>query len=303
MASRGIVVVAQPRFRVDGSIIHSSSLPIERLRRLAIYWDKICVPELRLLLELTRSEYSIRADSADHPDWQYLKDKGILVESSMLNYKTNARHFEPAEVINGHIYASFWSAKYLNDQSSEILWSSGQFGREFTWRSTDEPDRNVVELALVGCLPVPAPDVSIRKIVKFKQNRESELLRFRLAFDDLISKIVNGKDAKQDYIRAKEQIRLSLADLHRVLDETMIQKTASSLRVLLDVKESPLLKGIFSVLGAAGAKILDVSPEMGAVAGFGLSMLLSVCSKKVPKIDTISGKPRDFAYLYEIEKL
>jgi hypothetical protein len=307
MATRGIVVVGEARFDLHMSkpIIRPSFLPIDRLKRLVLYWDRICVPNLVFILK--DGEFEVWADSSGTPEWKILKDNGILVESSLSSGKPDSDIFTANEIIDSHRYAVVLSAKTLNIKDPEIMWSIGQFGKSFEWKSTEPNDRTAIEMSIVDCLPVPAPGTSVEKIVEFKRARHAELLRFRSALDDMVHKIAKAENQKHAFIQAKEEIELSLEDLHRVLDETRIQKALSTIRILLDVKESAGVKALMTMLatvaGAVGAKFGDISLTTGGYIGFGIGALISLCTKKVPKIDTVKGKERDFAYLYEVEKL
>jgi hypothetical protein len=305
MPTRGVVIVGDPRFDEKQSIVLPPYLPIERLRRLLLYWDWICCPELLFITK--SSSATIRSDSAVHRDWGLLKAEGILIETSFASGKPDSEVFTVKEAIDAHLYAAVISAKALNDgQNPDYsgVWSVGQFGHSFKWQFGEKPSKSVVQASLVACLPVPGPEVTTESIIEFKQKRRAELLRFRAALDAMVTKIAEASDVRDEYVRVKEQIELSLLDLHRVLDESRFQKILSTARILVDFKQSSGVNTIIAALaGAFGANVSGVPEIAGVLAGLGLNAYLSLSAKQVPDIGKFSDGLRDFLYLYEVESL
>jgi len=268
---------------------------------MALYWDKICCPNLMLMLNSQHTD--VMPDSADHPDWKMLKHEGILVESSVASYKKDSAGFTVQEVVDAHRFAGVFTLKYLIDNQPQMFWSLGQFGAEFEWQSTEPLAQTVVELSLLECLPMPGPQVPIEAVIAFKAKRRSELLRFRAALDEMVDKIRNAEGKREAYIKAKEQIELSLAELHRLLDESRLQRFLSTAKMLVTLKDSTAINIILPALGAMGANMVNSSAGLGAVIGLGLNAFLSVFVRKAPIIDSLPSNLRDFAYLYDLENL
>jgi hypothetical protein len=159
-----------------------------------------------------------------------------------------------------------------------------------------------MEVSLYNALPIPSRDTPVQRLIDFKSRREPELLRFRSALDNLREMIVNSDDPLRALIVAEESIGLALADLHRLLDESRIQRIVASMKVLIDMGELNLKKPL-PLIGGLAATVVGLPAALGALAGFGISGGVSIADRLVNQPDPVPSGLTNFAYLYHLAKL
>ncbi len=276
-------------------------LDAQDLRRYVLYWDKIDypmingnganidgLPELKLLFEestLIVSQVTVQ------PPEDPCDRSGIKIGGMSPRQLIESERQGQVELVNRH------------NAGGNGIWSIAQTGDNILLpRQINNPEKSI-EISLCDSLPVCGVNTRLEELLKFKSKRRAELLRFRSAMDKLCDGIANAANKELALSKAREEIELSLLDLHRTLDESRIQKIVSSLRVFLDIRDSSALNILLPALGTAGAGLLNAPVELGALAGLGLNALMKLAIKETPKIEKLPNNLRDFAYLYELEKL
>lgn len=189
-----------------------------------------------------------------------------------------------------------------------VLWTIGQSTAE----SASElllPERvagetDLLRVRLHAALPVPAPTTPPEAILELRTRRRGELLQFRAAMDGLYNAIATSENQQTELVRAKERIEASLINLHRVLDESRIQKVVGGLKAYLSLGEMEATKVLLPAIGAATAGAAQISPVLGGLAGLGLNAVLTFATRRVGTPPELVPEPlRDFAYLYYVESL
>lgn len=298
MSKRGVVLA----MNVSKKGISGKVDPMD-LRRYLLYWDYIDFPHVNF----------IGPDTHWDQDVKLLKQENIFQVSQIQIPKPKLDI--PNQTPSMTIGAETWTVEELNEvnriaqyhiartrtEKENNLWSIVQSGNEIHL-PVSLPSHDIIESNLINCLPVLSENVNINNILEFKEKRKDQLLRFRRALDNLNENINKEENAVSAVVRAKEEIELSLVELHKVLDETKLEKFVSTLKVYLDLNDSALIKYFVAAgLFGAGATLMNLSGILGAGLGLAINASLSMCTKKIPKIDTLAGELRDYAYLYEID--
>lgn len=123
-----------------------------------------------------------------------------------------------------------------------------------------------ISVLLENCLPVPDPSVKIERIIKFKKDREQELLRFQEFISGIQEKIKAASDRQEMnevLIHAREKITLGVMDIKNILDDSNIKTLLTSFNSLISL-ENPKL---FSSLLAGGLITTPFHPIAGLAIG------------------------------------
>ncbi len=132
--------------------------------------------------------------------------------------------------------------------------------QDFTY-STIDPDAKTVcaNLILDGILPIPSDNVPLNKILRFKKDHKTELIRFRKSIDDFQSSITGAgsvravKDSCNQFI---EEVNLGVIDIEQSLNDRNIDTVFGSLQTILDVK-APKISETLLRTGAIALGVLN----------------------------------------------
>lgn len=133
----------------------------------------------------------------------------------------------------------------------------------FACSDTKEPAMSFI---IENCLPVPADDTPIEKLIEFKKQRRNELLAFRKFLSEVqekIRKATEEQEVKEIQIDTKEKIEKGINDLVRLSEENSIKTFFTSFESLLKL-DNPKL---FATLITTGLISTPLQPEIGVVAG------------------------------------
>jgi hypothetical protein len=160
---------------------------------------------------------------------------------------------------------------------------------------------NCVDVRLNRVLPVPAADVSMNDIVRFKHERRDELLAFRVDLDKFQRELAVAEshdEAKRISTVFAEQIALRVGNLTRVLHEARVENWVGSVKALINVK-SPAFWA-----ATAGAAFAVSNPIAWATAGFALAGTVELATRQIGgwvKQSAVLAK-EPVAFLYHAER-
>lgn len=132
-------------------------------------------------------------------------------------------------------------AEYLagNDSSITVPYTDQRRSVDYAFGSLEAGGApNSAEIFFDHVLPVPAEDVSLDKIIEFKEDRRSELLRFRKLIDSFQTEMQSITDPKllRDFsIQCGEDIELGVGDLQENLNDHKIETRWGTLSALVDI--------------------------------------------------------------------
>jgi hypothetical protein len=146
-------------------------------------------------------------------------------------------------------------------------------------------------------LPVPREDVPLDKILRFKQDREAELIGFRQLMDDFYRQLSKAPDeaaAKLVLTQFREQIQKGISDLTDQLKDARIATIGGSLTTL----SRPLAEGLMESILTGG--ILSVPLLVGRAIGGLIELVPNLIGARKEQRTELRQSP--FAYLYHAER-
>jgi len=147
---------------------------------------------------------------------------------------------------------------------------------------------------MLNILPVPRSDVRIEQILKFKREKEDELLKFRFLLDEFESELShaeNENQMKHIMITYKERIELDVSNLKKYMKYSDIKATMESFKSLIDIKKPVLWESLALSLGSPPTAII---PLLGITAAIQIG--LTWIDNKNEKMVRARNSP--YSYLY-----
>ncbi|MDD3622305.1 MAG: DUF6236 family protein [Methanofollis sp.] len=149
------------------------------------------------------------------------------------------------------IYMSLLAEYFArNDRNITIPCTDRRQSADYAFASLDSTvGWNSAEIFFDRILPVPAENVSLDKIINFKEDYRSELLRFREQIDSLqpeVESITDPRSLRDFTIRCEEKIELGVRNLQEDLNDHAIETRWGTLSAIVDVPLPKWLGGLAS---------------------------------------------------------
>ena len=204
MEQRGIVVLPEYRFK-DGrlSAQFGPHLDLRLIRRYLPYWDKIDIPNNRMVVSPPPRE-------AD-----FLVKEGVLLKSPGNHLWRDYGNPVPDPVLSDGI-----NTLRLHNEQESGTWTLGQTGNGWAIPGQPQDENRIVTLELHGALPLPGDSVPLETVYRFKQDRRAELEALRARLDDLCEKVVSSEDLRAATADAIRELAEAIAALNRVSSES-----------------------------------------------------------------------------------
>lgn len=206
---------------------------------------------------------------------------GLIMKDNVVEagdgLKIGGSQMRVKEIYNNTLMMQAILTNELNKRNDEF-WSIGQTGVHLEMPILEgvSIENQIFELTLSNILPLPVENTPIEKILNFKEKYQSELLKFQIAISKLNTKIEQSQGDKRVIQDCKDEIVVSLQDLHRTLDENKIKKVLGTVKTLLDVKQI----GSATLIAGAVAHLAQVPIVLGALSGYIVSGLCLYLQKK-----------------------
>jgi len=178
------------------------------------------------------------------------------------------------------------------------VWSVAQTGPSFEFADGCRRSAPIIEAALIQALPVPYEDVALDELLRFRERRQPEILRFRLAIDALRDSTLNSDDLVRGLAKSRDELACAINDLHRALSAGSIRTFFSTLKLYMDLSDSNL--ATTTLAASIGAYGQGIPLEIGAAIGLGINTVLTFAHRLVNRPSPVSNERKDFMYLYEI---
>lgn len=268
MATKGIVVGPPLSDAGLGAVEFQvpSRLPPVYLRECALYWDLIDLPRqdrIDLPIELDR-------------DAELLAQEGILIRSEVDFSGIEDAGFAP-------VTAQILATQRHNKEGGK--WTIGQNASHLELPNDPTHRTRVAEIELYKSVPVPLADVPMEEVLEFKMNRHTELTRFRETLDSMYQEIAASNDIQRTKRRKIEEVRESVIDLNRVMNESWPR------RILRTVKSTISLDPVTGGIALATATI-----DLGTAAGIALGSI-GFDERNGNVIDPVPESLQPFAYV------
>lgn len=160
-----------------------------------------------------------------------------------------------------------------------------------------DDSRLCYSICLDTVLPTPVPNTSIKKIIKFKEKRQDELLRFRKTLDGFEKNISECKSLSEINIavtRFSENMRAGLTEQAQMLKDARIEFTLGSVKALCEA----LFQDDITKL------LTKTTPSPIAKAALALNGTLTIGKQYAKYRKSIHEKINEsgFAYVYGAQK-
>ncbi len=160
---------------------------------------------------------------------------------------------------------------------------------------------STLKISFDKCLPTPAPNISIKKIIDFKEKRHQELLMFREKIDELEKNLIcidNQDEIKLKMLQFKENYQIEVTNIKRLFGDSKIDLVWNTFNSLLDFKEKDLSGLIGSISGIGFISSIEFTGEAGIIAGSIVLAITGINSYKKLKRKIESNS---YSYLYFAE--
>ncbi|WP_102363535.1 DUF6236 family protein [Vibrio cyclitrophicus] len=281
------VITPSTEVLIDGErFTMKDGIPAERIRYLALYWDKVVLTDTNLM------STSLSDDAI------LLEDAGVLRKQK---YRINP------SVMQGNQSFPDMHLEALCKVTEELTlknpgqWTLEQIGDQLILPPESTGELITADFKLHNCLPVPLPDYPIDKLIKFKYERKAELQAFRSCLDELYLEISKSQDIPRATIAQISRLKAAISDLDKVAKESWKQRFLVDRKVSIDLNLGSLKDGAITA-GAIGASFN--SPAIGLIAGAGATVLSSFKFELSSSLQPSSpvGKQLDLSYLSYVKK-
>ena len=319
---RGVVVC--PTYRFEGrSLSLDCDVPAQDIRRYLLYWDRIAyafpngfgAPNLDALHDLRFLEQENLLSLHDTvvttqdiglvgiPTPPHISSATGALFSNEEPTPSNSTGFlilgAPASIWHDLNYFAPQLAAIHLQQVDGAVWSVAQTGSVFKFAVGAQRNASIIEASLIGALPVPSEDVPLDEILQFRMARQPELLRLRMAIDDLRDRALRSEELYRGLAKSKDELASAIHDLHRALSAGKVRTYFSTLKLYMDLSDNKMAT---TLIGAVGAQGLGFPMEIGAVIGLGINTVMTFAVRTVNSPPPLPAELRDFMYLYHMDR-
>lgn len=253
-SKRGVVI--SPPFSVlpEGGFSCGGSISTAELRKYLLYWDEIDYPDNNLV------------SIGTSPDMEYLISAGVAT-------RTRVQFQGAISSGNGEFFIAAQQAVFeKHDSENPGQWSLAQLSA--TPYFYDSTSKLSIEYQLWNRLPIPSSDVPLNDILEFKAKRQDELMALRIYLDEMYQSIISAADIPRAKNAGLAKLETALDEIDRVLTESGISRTISSLRGFI-AGEFGTVSG--TGLGAAGiSPFIGMSPLQAGTIGAGIAFAVKM---------------------------
>jgi len=297
--SRGIVI--GQRVSSEKGLSINGAVEISDAVKWLLYWDKITYAGVG---------FGGASIAGNQPaDITYLESLGIFKTEIVDIQSLGPLTLPPAEPgtnifgIAGNQFPIVSAAvrvklcETLSQRTSEI-WTLGQSGGERLILPTTEHQKELLDIQLVNCLPVPEIATPFEDILNFKDNYQAELEHLRHAIDALREKVLSSSDERRALDSAMRDISISLENMQNAMNGKGINTISETISLYTN---NPSL-GFWSALGGIAAASQGIPYEVAAGAGLAAPTVFKFLKRNIIGGDTIPNPASDFTYAFEITR-
>lgn len=294
-------IITGNRIGTDGLSFHGA-IQHEDVVRWLLYWDKIIYTGLGV------GGASISGNHSD--DVTYLESLGVF-STEIVDLPSIGEVIGPPPVDNGikmfgipgnqipyvSAAARLHLCKTLSDSTGGI-WSLGQAGGETLLLPGVNESKDLLDVNLYNCLPIPTHDTPFEDILNYKEKYSAELTRLRFALDKLRENVLHSQDQRRALDSALHELSISLQDIDSSISGTGIQTFKDSISLYT---ENPSI-GFWSVLGGVVGASQGIPIEIAASAGLTIPTLFTFIKRNILGGNNLPSAKNDFTYVFNIRK-
>lgn len=226
-----------------------------------------------------------------------------LLEGKGLVRYDSREHVYFFEKLTAYLFMSLL-AKHLASVSEEIVIPSTDHRtfEQMTFRGVGVLEKEIALSAVLHeVLPVPAPNVKLRRIIQFRRRHQLQLEEFRVEleqFEEHLRSCEHERQVRDQVVQFRLRLTTEVGKLEREFRQSVIPFVMSSLQSFIK-PTSPTLLGAALVLAGKATSLTTVPVEwvLGGAAGAGLIEVGALWTNKwQSRQNEINRAP--FSYLY-----
>ena len=301
---RGIVIGA--RINTTGGVSMDGSVEIQDILKWILYWDEIAYAGVGI------GEGSITGNQQD--DISFLESEGIfrteIVKFSSGDVSSFAPYVSGGLTVGDHslnqlaaasVVARILLLRQLISNAGDI-WTTGQSGGEDLLLPNvggTSASKDLIDVQLVNCLPVPTIGTPFDDILEFKNRHRDELGNLRRCLDQLRENILSSSDERRATDTAIRQIVSSISDIRAALQGSGIRSVLKNISLYT---KSPSFSW-WTAMGGMAAGAAGIPIHVGMAAGAGADTLITFFRRSIVGGHDLPEELADFAYVYEATRL
>lgn len=213
MSSKRGIVISTPIIAKTGLLqIDAVPLNAQQLRYWLLFWDKLNLPQFD----------SCYIDPGK--EGEFLKNVGILerhqVDNVIISMSDDPTNDRPEEQFQYHFLKAFREL----DAKEKGVWSIATGDQAISLDDDEFDEGRGILFRLHHAIPVPAKDVPLDDVLKFKEKRRDELLALRYHLDAAYLRITTSPDRPFSLNSELAAIELALIDLSNSSKQSGITK-------------------------------------------------------------------------------
>src|SRR5690606_28875201 len=192
-----------------------------------LYFDKVVIPQNNLIFledEIMRSLVSEKI--IDSP---LVRIESYNSRTDPVDVFTQARTITANKIISDDPFND-WTIHQIDDEPELVKKGVTKF--------------NSLRVEFLNCLPVPSKNVSYEEILRFKNDRRSELAELHKGLDELYLDVLRSPDYEFARRREVSELQKALANVHRVSKEKFKFLTNYSLTTDLNINYQSILASV-----------------------------------------------------------
>lgn len=297
--SRGIVI--GQRISSDGGFSMNGAIETPDIVRWLLYWDKITYAGVGL------NGSSISGKNPNEMD--YLESLGVfnkeIVDITTLGPIELPKPEPGIKILGiaGNQYPIVSAAvrvklcETLSERTGNI-WTLGQSGGERLLLPSADQSKELLDIQLNNCLPVPVIDTPFEDILNFKERHGAELERLRYALDTLREKVLSSSDERRTLDLAMRDISIALEDIRNAMTGKGINVLSQTISLYT---ENPSIT-FWSALGGILSASQGIPIEIAAGAGLAVPTAFKFLKRNILGGNTLPNPKSDFSYAFEITR-
>jgi hypothetical protein len=295
---RGLVIGSRINLE-NGLFSINGNVDTQDLAKWLLYWDHITYAGVGL------NGHSFSGTPT--PDISFLESEGIF-KTEIIDIQSLELQSIPPPELEAHFWGLSGNQFHIVSSAARIklskqllettgnIWSVGQAGGEkLILPGGIHEQKELIDVQLVNCLPVPAKLTPFEDILYFKAKYQGELMRLRIALDALREKILSSSDERRATDAALYEISSSLTDIYSALDGSGIKTISES--IALYTKNPDLV--FWASLGEQAADSQGIPIELGRYTGAALATVIKFLKRNVQGGQNLPNSNSDFTYAFE----
>ncbi|WP_447781631.1 DUF6236 family protein [Pseudomonas plecoglossicida] len=278
---RGLILSLPMSTEGNSVTLKQDFLDPQDLRSCLMYWDRLSWPESNVM------------GSPTYGDIEYLKAAGVL-ERPKIHFQGQA---DFAQLILGLQDAALMHY----EKAAPGVWSLSQGINSVENKAVVAPEPGTL-IKLLNAVPVPAEDVPLEEILRFKAKRRDELLAFRDHFEELVARVSVHPSPDEELQKVLKEVDQACSDLVKTTREWQFPVKLTSTEASLNFSIENAIRAGREAFDAVKLSPLALSDTATAVAVGGAALLSQIEFKPGLSYRGLKRPRSPYRYAYHVER-